>query len=410
MVGHWRFALARKIAFSFPARKGGSLAGPLSIIGVAVAIAALFTVLSIVNGFDKEFRERLLAATPHGVIYSDDPDFDLAKMRASLLSNSNIEAAAPFIESRGMIVSSGTIASVSVRGIDPEIEGTVSILPEAIVVGDLKSLESSNFNVVLGRDLANTLRLSIGDQITLVLPQVSVSLAGSHLTTRRLEVVGFFELDLDIDSNLLIMHANDLRRLKRQKEIDAVSIKTRDVFQASRTVFDVIYSKDSLNGYSWQQSHGALYEAIGTQKATLAFLMMFLVVAAIFNISSNLALTVSQAKPEIAVLKTLGASQRDILIIFLLSGLYIGLLGVLAGFALGFGVTTVLAPLFNFLNDSLQSGFMDEYFIKHFPTKIIFSDVAAIFLTALATIIIFSVMPARKAARMMPARVLNLET
>ena len=410
MVGHWRFALARKIAFSFSERRGSSLVGPLSVIGVAVAIAALFTVLSIVNGFDKEFRERLLAATPHGVIYSDDPDFDLAKMRDSLLSNSNIEAAAPFIESRGMIVSSGTIASVSVRGIDPEIEGTVSILPEAIVVGDLKSLESSNFNVVLGRDLANTLRLSIGDQITLVLPQVSVSLAGSHLTTRRLEVVGFFELDLDIDSNLLIMHANDLRRLKRQKEIDAVSIKTRDVFQASRTVFDVIYSKDSLNGYSWQQSHGALYEAIGTQKATLAFLMMFLVVAAIFNISSNLALTVSQAKPEIAVLKTLGASQRDILIIFLLSGLYIGLLGVLAGFALGFGVTTVLAPLFNFLNDSLQSGFMDEYFIKHFPTKIIFSDVAAIFLTALATIIIFSVMPARKASRMMPARVLNLET
>ena len=410
MVGHWRFALARKIAFSFPARRGSSLVGLFSIIGVAVAIAALFTVLSIVNGFDKEFRERLLAATPHGVIYSDDPDFDLAKMRDSLLSHSNIEAAAPFIESRGMIVSSGTIVSVSVRGIDPEIEGTVSILPEAIVVGDLKSLESSNFNVVLGRDLANTLRLSIGDQITLVLPQVSVSLAGSHLTTRRLEVVGFFELDLDIDSNLLIMHANDLRRLKRQKEIDAVSIKTRDVFQASRTVFDVIYSKDSLNGYSWQQSHGALYEAIGTQKATLAFLMMFLVVAAIFNISSNLALTVSQAKPEIAVLKTLGASQRDILIIFLLSGLYIGLLGVLAGFALGFGVTTVLAPLFNFLNDTLQSGFMDEYFIKHFPTKIIFSDVAAIFLTALATIIIFSVMPARKAARMMPARVLNLET
>ena len=410
MVGHWRLALARKIAFSFPARRGSSLVGPLSIIGVAVAIAALFTVLSIVNGFDKEFRERLLAATPHGVIYSDDPDFNLAKMRDSLLSNSNIEAVAPFIESRGMIVSSGTLASVSVRGIDPDIERGVSILPEAIVVGDLKSLESSNFNVVLGRDLANTLRLSIGDQITLVLPQVSVSLAGSHLTTRRLEVVGFFELDLDIDSNLLIMHANDLRRLKRQKKIDGVSIKTKNVFQASRTVFDVIYSEDSLNGYSWQQSHGALYEAIGTQKATLAFLMMFLVVAAIFNISSNLALTVSQARPEIAVLKTLGASQRDILIIFLLSGLYIGLLGVLAGFALGFGVTTVLAPLFNFLNDTLQSGFMDEYFIKHFPTKIIFSDVAAIFLTALATIIIFSVMPARKAAKMMPARVLNLET
>ena len=410
MVGHWRLALARKIAFSFPARRGSSLVGPLSIIGVAVAIAALFTVLSIVNGFDKEFRERLLAATPHGVIYSDDPDFNLAKMRDSLLSNSNIEGVAPFIESRGMIVSSGTLASVSVRGIDPDIEGAVSILPEAIVVGDLKSLESSNFNVVLGRDLANTLRLSIGDQITLVLPQVSVSLAGSHLTTRRLEVVGFFELDLDIDSNLLIMHANDLRRLKRQKKIDGVSIKTKNVFQASRTVFDVIYSEDSLNGYSWQQSHGALYEAIGTQKATLAFLMMFLVVAAIFNISSNLALTVTQAKPEIAVLKTLGASQRDILIIFLLSGLYIGLLGVLAGFALGFGVTTVLAPLFNFLNDTLQSGFMDEYFIKHFPTKIIFSDVAAIFLTALATIIIFSVMPARKAAKMMPARVLNLET
>ena len=118
----------------------------------------------------------------------------------------------------------------------------------------------------------------------------------------------------------------------------------------------------------------------------------------------------NQAKPEIAVLKTMGASNRDILIIFLLTGLYIGLLGVLAGLALGFGITIVLSPLFNFLNDSFQSGLMDEYFIRHFPTEIIVSDITAILLTATATIVIFSIIPARKAARMMPARVLSLET
>ena len=410
MVGHWRFVLARKLAFSFPARRGSSLVGPLSVIGVAVAIAALFTVLSIVNGFDKEFRERLLAATPHGVIYSRADNFDPEKMRDFLLLNPNIEGAAPFVESRGLVISSGSLTPVFVRGIDPGIEETVSILPEAIVVGDLKSLESMNFSVVLGRDLAETFELSVGDQITLVLPQVSLSLAGSHPTTRRLKVVGIFDLELDIDSNLLVMHANDLRRLKRQKKIDGISIKTKNVFQASRTVFEVIYAEDSLDGYSWQQSHGTLYQAIGTQKATLAFLMMFLVFAAVFNISSNLALTVRQAKPEIAVLKTLGASNRDILIIFLLTGLYIGLSGVLAGLSLGFGITIALGPLFNFLNDSFQSGLMDEYFIKHFPTEIIVSDVAAIFSTALATIVIFSIIPARKAAKMMPARVLSLET
>ena len=119
-------------SFLFPARRGGSLVGPLSILASAVAIAALFTVLSIVNGFDKEFRERLLAATPHGVIYSDDPDFDLAKMRNFLLSNSNIEAVAPFIESRGMIVSSGSLASVSVRGIDPDNEGPSQYCPRRL--------------------------------------------------------------------------------------------------------------------------------------------------------------------------------------------------------------------------------------------------------------------------------------
>ena len=410
MVGHWRFALARKLAFSFSARRGRSLVGPLSVIGVAVAIAALFTVLSIVNGFDKEFRERLLAVTPHGVIYSDGPNFDIQKMRGSLLLNPNIDGAAPFIESQGLVVSSESLAPVSVRGIDPQIEGTVSILPRAIVVGDLKSLETSRFGVVLGSDLANTFELSVGDQIKLVLPQVSVSLAGSHLTTRKLEVVGIFDLGLDVDKNLLVMHVNDLRRLKRQKKIDGLSIKTKNIFEASQTVFEVIYSEESLNGYSWQQSHGALYRAIGTQKATLAFLMMFLVFAAVFNISSNLALTVSQTKPEIAVLKTMGASHRDILIIFLLSGLYIGLLGVLAGLALGFGITIVLAPLFNFLNESFQSGLMDQYFIKHFPTEIIVSDIVAIVLVATATIITFSIIPARKAARMMPARVLSLET
>ena len=190
MVGHWRFALARRLAFSFSARRGRSLVGSLSVIGVAVAIAALFTVLSIVNGFDKEFRERLLAVTPHGVIYYDGPNFDIQKMRGSLLLNPNIDGAAPFIESQGL-VSRPSLAPVSVRGIDPQIEGTVSILPEAIVVGDLKSLETSRFGVVLGSDLANTFELSVGDQIKLVLPQVSVSLAGSHLTTRKLEVVVF---------------------------------------------------------------------------------------------------------------------------------------------------------------------------------------------------------------------------
>ena len=410
MLSHWRFVLARKLAFSSPLKRGGSLVGTLSVIGVSVAIAALFTVLAVVNGFDEEFRERLLAAIPHGVIYSNEPDFDLAQMRESLLLNPNIEGAAPFIESRGMVVSSGMLASVSVRGIDPLIEETVSILPAAVFVGDLKSLGSSNFKAVLGRDLANTLGLSIGDRITLVLPQVSVSLAGSHLTTRRLEVVGIFELGLDIDSNLLIMHANDLLKLKRQKEINGVSIKTKNIFQASRTVFEVIYSKDSLNGYSWQQSHGALYGAIGTQKATLAFLMMFLVAAAVFNISSNLALTVTQAKSEIAVLKTVGASYSDIMIIFLLSGLYVGLIGIIAGFILGFGITAMLTPLFNVLNDSFQSGLMDEYFIKQFPTKIIFSDVVAVFFIAITTVIIFSLIPARKAAKILPARVLNLET
>jgi lipoprotein-releasing system permease protein len=410
MVSHWRFALARKLAFSFSSRRGRSLIGPLSVVGVAVAIAALFTVLSIVNGFDKEFRERLLAATPHGVIYSGEPNFDIQKMRGSLLLNPNIDGAAPFIESRGLVFSSGSLAPVSVRGIDPHIEGTVSILPEAIVVGDLKLLETSRFGVVLGRDFANTFNVSVGDQIKLVLPQVIVSLAGSYLTTRKLKVVGIFDLGLDIDKNLLVMHVNDLRRLKRQNKIDGLSIKTKNIFEASKTVFEVIYSEESLNGHSWQQSHGALYRAIGTQKATLAFLMMFLVFAAVFNISSNLALTVNQAKPEIAVLKTMGASNRDILIIFLLTGLYIGLLGVLAGLALGFGITIVLSPLFNFLNDSFQSGLMDEYFIRHFPTEIIVSDITAILLTATATIVIFSIIPARKAARMMPARVLSLET
>ena len=114
MVGHWRFALARKLAFSFSARRGHSLVGPLSVIGVAVAIAALFTVLSIVNGFDKEFRERLLAVTPHGVVYSDEPNLDIQKMRGSLLLNPNIDGAAPFIESQGIVVSSERLAPVSV--------------------------------------------------------------------------------------------------------------------------------------------------------------------------------------------------------------------------------------------------------------------------------------------------------
>jgi len=386
-----------------------SLVGSLSIIGLSVAIGTLFTVLAIINGFDQELRERLLAATPHGVIYSRNPDLNLADFRQEVIPHPNIAGVSPLVESKGMVVATGNLASIKLKGIDPVLEKTVSILPDYMVSGHFDELSKEGFRVVIGEELARQLNVVKGGWMTLVLPEISFSMAGPHLTTRRLSIAGIYRLGLDMDRDVVFMDIDDVKKLKRQAFIDGLTIKTKDIFLATQTIFDVVYSKESLYGYSWERQNGALYDAIGTQKATLAFLVMFLVIAAVFNVSSNLVLTVNDAKSDIAILRTMGASNNDISIVFLLGGIYIGVLGLLGGLVLGFLITTFLPLIFNSLNDFYQAGLMKEYFIKYLPTKILLEDVSAIFLATLLSTMLFSVIPARRAAKIHPAKVLSFE-
>ncbi len=386
-----------------------SFIGVLSIGGLAVAVAVLLTVLSVVNGFEKELRERVLAVLPHATIYSRQGITDWPALRAQLMTHPDVTGAAPIVEGSALAVSNGQLTGVAFRGIDTELEGTVSILPAFVPTATFETLAATKFGVLLGAELAAELGVTAGDSLTLVLPDVRLSFAGPVVTTKRMLVVGTFQVDADIDKSHLFMNFEDARRLKRQTEVDGVVIRVNDLFEVPRIVQEAIRHDFSLYGVSWMRQNGNLYDAIGTQKATLFLLLMLLVAVAMFNVVSNLVMTVDENRSEIAILRTMGATAGDLKVIFLLHGLVVGFFGLLLGLLLGFLMTFGLSAGYELIATSFQVNLMQEYFIRYLPTEILLDDVLMISAASLSVSVLATLYPASRAANANPVEALQYD-
>ncbi len=405
MFSDWRFSLATRLFSSSRDNRLVSFVGLLSVGGLVLAVAVLVTVLSVMNGFERELRERVLGVIPHGTLHARQGDYlsDWQSVRNTVLGYEGVAGAAPTVSGTGLVVAGEQLSGVTFRGIDPALEGTVSILPRFVEGTTLQVLDERRFHAILGAELAEGMGLSIGDHFSLVLPDVRFTLAGPVLTTRQLTLAGTFRVGADVDKNQVLLSYTDAARLKRQRGVDGIVVKTDDLFAAPEILLNVA-AAEGLYATSWMRRHGSLYDAIQTQKATMFLLLLILVAVAAFNVVSNLVMTVDDNRAKIAILRTIGASPGDIRLTFFVHGLLVGVLGVVIGVAIGVGLTLVLSPAFEVLTNLLGLEIMGEYFIRYLPTEVLISDLAAISTTAFLICIFATIYPANKAAKALPAR------
>ncbi|MBV0932153.1 lipoprotein-releasing ABC transporter permease subunit [Marinobacterium weihaiense] len=388
----------------------------VSMLGLMLGVAALIVVLSVMNGFDRELRQRILGMVPHATLsgYADQGLEDWPSLRTDVLAQPGVAGAAPFVQAQGMLTSRGRVQGVLVNGIDPELEPGVSIIGNHMQAGELSGLAAGEYGIVLGELLARFLGVDVGDKVTLVLPEASISVAGVVPRLKRFNVIGIFSVGAELDANLAYIHRVDAARLKRMPtgHVDGLRLKFDDLFQAPQQARDIARSQSRpLYVNDWTRTHGNLFQAIQMEKRMIALLLLLIVFVAAFNIVSTLVMVVTDKRSDIAILRTMGATPAVILRVFMVQGILIGLIGTALGVALGVTLALTVTDLVAWIEQLMGIEFLsaDVYFISYLPSQLIWSDVIMITSAALAISFVATLYPAWRASRTQPAEALRYE-
>lgn len=384
-----------------------------SMVGMTLGVAVLILVLSVMNGFDRELRERILGMVPHGVIYERGGVEDWQALAKKVETFPGVIAAAPLTRLQGMFAYQGRVQGAMVTGIEPSAEARVSILPNHLVEGELSSLQDGSFHVVLGEILARRLNLTMGDKVTLMLPEATLSPAGILPRIKRLTVTGIFSVGAELDANLAVIHIQDARKLARLAgQAQALRVKTEDLFQAPRIVWELVSQLEGIySGSDWTRTHGNLFQAIKMEKTMIGLLLLIIVAVAAFNIISTLVMVVTDKQADIAILRTMGASPKTILQIFMVQGLAIGFVGVAIGTVLGILAALSISDIIAWIERISGVQFLngDVYFISYLPSQLLWTDVAMITSSALVLSFLATIYPAVRASKIQPAEALRYE-
>ena len=385
----------------------------MAIAGLALGVAALVIVLSVMNGFEKELQTRVLGVVPQLIIRSNESIDNYEELMPKII-NSNILTVSPYIETQGLMSAKNRSRGVFITGIQPELEDSMSILPQYLIEGSLNNL-SSKKGVVIGAWLSRYLGVEIGEVINITTTNLRSSILGTFPRTFSLEVVGIFELKAELDQSLVLIH-HDLAANILNLPIGStqgIRVKTNDLFKANSIGFSLLAQPelDNSNYYftSWQQTHGTLFQAIKLEKRLITLMLFLIITVAAFNILSTLVMTVKTKEKEIAILKTMGCSKVQLTFIFLTLGLIIGLMGTFTGLLIGLVVTPNIDALINFIETLSDRSLMDSYFINYFPYEFRFSQLCYICFSVLAMSLLFSYFPAARAAKLNPVTILRHE-
>jgi lipoprotein-releasing system permease protein len=385
----------------------------MSMVGVAIGVAVLIVVLSVMNGFEMELRSRILSVTSHATVTAFGAGLeDWQSLRQRALANPGVLAVAPYVEGEALAIGEredGASSAVTVRGVDPELESQVSAIGERMQRGSLEALVPGGFRVLLGSEVAKRLGVTEGDTVVLAVAQGNVTPAGVVPRMRRFTVGGVFYSGMyEIDNGLALVSRPDAVRLFRvPTEATGLRLAVRDPMRAPSVARAVA---EELGGGlwvdDWTHRHANFFRSIELTKRMMFFILLLVVAVAAFNIVSTL---VKDKQPDIAILRTLGARPTSILAVFTTQGTVIGILGTLGGVALGVLISMNLERLVHGLERLLGTRFMDAsvYLMSDLPARVLPGDVALIAATAFALCCLSTLYPAWRAARTQPARALR---
>ena len=383
----------------------------VSMIGLTLGVAVLITVLAVMNGFDRELKNRVLGMVPQATVSSTQILTDWPVLAKKIEQQPHVAGVAPFTQLQGMITAQGQVAGVMVTGIEPSLEKKVSIIQNHMVQGSIDQLKPGEFGIVLGKQLTDSLGLSLNDNVTLVLPEATPSAAGVIPRFKRFKIVGIFSIGAEVDSSLGYIALNDASTLLRLPDgAQGIRMKLDNIFLAPEVSREIVRElPGNFYASDWTYTHGNLFSAIQMEKAMVSLLLFLIVLVAAFNIVSSLVMVVTDKKADIAILRTLGASPKTITKIFMVQGSIIGVIGTLSGAVLGVIFASTVSGLLGWINNTFGLHLFDAYFINYLPTYLRWQDVLLIVTVSLLLSFLATIYPAWRAAKIQPAEALRYE-
>ncbi|WP_417788326.1 lipoprotein-releasing ABC transporter permease subunit [Stutzerimonas xanthomarina] len=386
-----------------------------SMIGLSLGVLAMIIVLSVMNGFQREMSNRILGMVPHAVIAGDGrPVGDWQSLAEQLQAHPGVLGAAPITQLEGMLSYRGSMQPIEIKGIDPDAESEVSILGTKMVAGSLDDLEAGESGVIVGQMTARRFGLKLGDKLTLIVPELSDAPGGITPRMQRLNVVGVFKVGAELDGSLAMIHRADAAQILRWQpgQVEGVRVKLADLYLAPQIATELVAGLGKgYRGEDWSLTQGSLFSAMKMEKTMIGLLLLLIVAVAAFNIIATLIMVVADKRADIAILRTLGATPRQIMAIFMVQGSIIGLTGTLIGTVLGVLGAMNVSALVSWLEKvSGQHIFSsDVYFISTLPSELRLHDVLLVTLAALLLSFLATVYPAWRAAQTQPAEALRYE-
>lgn len=408
----WRYTRAGRAT-----RRNGfiSFISGVSMLGIALGVAALIIVLSVMNGFQKEVRDRMLGVVSHIEIYGPGGGVlaDLPRTMEEARRNPQVIGAAPFVAAQALLARGEDMRGTIVRGIDPAHESEVTDITAAMQQSALRKLVPGEFNIVLGAELARNLGVHEGDPVTLIAPSGQVTPAGIVPRLKQMTVVGTFDSGhYEYDSGLVLMHMDDAQKIFRLEGPTGIRLKLKDLHQAREVAQQLAGSISStVLIKDWTRQNRTWFAAVQVEKRMMFIILTLIVAVAAFNLVSTLVMTVTDKRADIAILRTLGASPASIMGIFMVQGAMVGVIGTLGGLLLGLGIALNIDVIVPALEQALNASFLprDIYLISRMPSEPQQSDILPIAIISLVLAFLATIYPSWRASRVNPAEALRYE-
>jgi lipoprotein-releasing system permease protein len=387
----------------------------ISVLGLTLGIAALITVLSVMNGFGKELRSRILGVISHVTVTDASGRLqDWEAVAERLRGDARVVGQAPYILGQGMLARGKTVSGVMVRGIVPEHETRVAEFHDKMAMGNLEALKPGEYGVVIGASLAWKLDLSVGSPVSLIIPQAQATPAGLLPRFKRFVVVGIFRMDMhEYDSGLALVHLDDARLLYQLPgAVSGLRLKLDDLDSAPRVADEIgVMLGPDYRVRDWTREHGSFFRALRIEKTVMFIILLLIIIVAMFNVVSSLVVIVTEKRSDIAILRTLGASPRSIMGIFLVQGTVVGVAGTLIGTAAGVLLALNVEAVVRGIEWLFSTTFLSAeiYFISELPSDLQWLDVVAVAGSSLVLSLLSTLYPAWRASQVQPAEALRYE-